>query len=74
MMIVIGISASILGFILGFTVSTVCKKYVGTLRIDQSDPNDSPYLFLEMSEDPRRLLNKKRVNLKVNTQNYISQK
>jgi hypothetical protein len=74
MVIIIGISASILGFILGFIAASIYKKYVGTLRIDQSDPDDSPYLFLEMSEDPRQLLSKKRVNLKVDVRNYISQK
>lgn len=64
----------ICAFILGFTTANVHKKPVGTLRIDQSDPDEAPYLFLELGEDPRILMQKEYVMLKVNPKSYISHK
>lgn len=68
--VVVGICS----FILGFITANVHKKPVGTLRINQSDPDDAPYLFLEMNEDPRVLMQKEYVMLKVNPKSYISHK
>lgn len=44
----------------------------GTLRIENSDP-DGPYLFVELSVDPRELSKHKHVTFKVSTESYISQ-
>ena len=49
------------------------EKPLGTLRIDTSDPDDGPYLFLELSCDPRLIMSQKTVLLKVNTESYLSQ-
>jgi hypothetical protein len=38
---------------------------IGTLRMDTSDPEDGPYLFLELSEDIRELYRKEYVRFKV---------
>lgn len=46
---------------------------IGTLRIDTSDP-DGPFMFLELSKDVDTVASKKYVILKVNLENYISQK
>ena len=64
----------IFGGVLGFLISKAILKEdpVGTLRIDNSDP-DGPYLFLEMRTDPRTLTKRKNVVLKVNAKSYISQ-
>lgn len=40
-------------------------KDVGTLVIDTSDP-DGPYMFLELDVDPRTIINKKHVTLRIN--------
>lgn len=48
-------------------------KTVGTLRIDSSDP-DGPYIFLELSRGVGDIRREEFVNLKVNTDSYISQK
>lgn len=72
MKIVVGVLAFILGFITALVIANLCKKPVGILRVDQSDPDDVPYLFLEMTEDPRVLTQGKYITLKVNMQNYIS--
>lgn len=74
MAIVVAISAFIFGFMIALIIANIHRKPVGTLRIDRSDPDDAPYLFLEMAQDPRVLMQRRYVRLKVNTQNYISHK
>lgn len=71
----------IFGLIIGIVVSALTaivrgfrrRKPIGVLRIDSSDP-DGPYMFLELSEEPRVLMSKKRITLDVKTESYISQK
>jgi hypothetical protein len=62
----------IIGLILGLGGHKVAP--VGTLRIDNSDPEDGPYLFLELSTDPKVLMKEKEVLLKVDTKSYLTQK
>lgn len=50
------------------------KKPVGVLRVDRSDPDDKPYLFLEMNMEPEELLHNKYATFKVNAESYIPQK
>ena len=49
-------------------------KTVGTLRIDRSDPDDAPYIFLELAIDPQVLEHESYINLRVSKENYVSQK
>lgn len=65
-----------MGFLIGGVVIAVVlyEKPVGTLRIDTSDPDEAPYLFLELSESVVKIYDKKQVTFDVNTQNYISRK
>lgn len=49
-------------------------RSVGVLRVDSSDPEDGPYLFLELKSNPQTIIKKKYVTLKVNPNSYISQK
>lgn len=65
------IVSAVIGFIMGIKYH---HKPVGTLRVDQSDPDGGPYLFLEISKDPTKLPNQKYITLKVNVENYISHK
>lgn len=64
------------GVMMGYIIAkiTSCEKPVGVLRVDHSDPDDGPYLFLELSSNPNTLIHDTYVTLKVNTQSYISQK
>ena len=67
----------VVGVIIGGCVvrSTIVKNmYVGTLRVDTSDPADGPYLFLELSKNVDAVMSKKRVVLDVSIENFISQK
>ena len=77
MNIALGIIAMfIVGVFMGYIISrhNSHKEYVGTLRIDNSDPEDGPYLFLELSSNPNTLKQFNYVILKVDARNYISQK
>lgn len=64
-------------FGIGILVGVVCSvivirtKSVGSLRIDTSDPDDSPYLFLELSKDIGDIYKKKYVTMKVNIKSFI---
>ena len=69
---ILSVLTFVLGLILGFRGHKM--KPVGTLRIDTSDPEDGPYLFLELSVDPKILMTEKEVLLQVNSESYISQK
>lgn len=64
------------GFMVGFFILyiTFCLKSVGSLRIDRSDSEDKPYLFLELYKNIECILNKKYVTLKINTKNFIPRK
>lgn len=67
------IVACLIGIIIGCIISKiVCRdKPVGTLRVDISDPDDGPYLFLELSKGVDVIRRKRNVVLKVNTTSYI---
>lgn len=47
---------------------------VGNLRVDQSIPEDGPYLFLELTESVSTILKKKFVVLKVRAEDFIPHK
>lgn len=62
------------GVLLGTIIYAIAVKTasVGTLRIDRSDPEDSPYLFLELEKSINLIASKQYVIMKVNLKNYIS--
>lgn len=65
----------IVGIVIGILFGTlsVRRNIVGLLRVDQSDPDSGPYLFLELSHKGADAIYKKKyVVLKVNIKNYIS--
>ena len=50
-------------------------KPIGSLRVDQSDPDSEPYLFLELDPGGMSDIYKKQsVRLRVKIKNYISHK
>lgn len=65
----------IAGFLAGFLVckGLYMQNEIGTLRIDHSDPDESPYLFLEIT-NARKIMDGKTVTLRVKEEDYISQK
>jgi len=63
------------GLLLGWVISTVISrvKTVDTLRVDTSDPDDGPYMFLELKNTPAMIMQKKYITLKVKLENFLSQ-
>ena len=50
-------------------------KTMGSLRVDRSDPDDAPYLFLELHEPiVDRLVDGEYVTFKVECKDFFSQK
>lgn len=64
------------GVFAGISVTTIIFRafLVGILRIDTSDHNDNPYMFLELSKGISKIVAKKYVILKVNTKNLVPHK
>lgn len=65
-------------FLVGVLVGTVIyglamrHAHVGTLRIDQSDPSEQPYLFLELHKPIHTFAFKSEVRMKVKREDFIS--
>ena len=67
----------LIGVVIGMLVSRFIfrEKPVGSLRVDESDPDSGPYLFLELDPGGANQIHKKqRVSLRVEIKNYISHK
>ena len=71
MEVLIGILCFILGFVMKIFIFRT--KPIGILKVDESDPEDGPYLFLELEVNPNVIKQARTVTLKVDTKNYISQ-
>ena len=65
----------VIGMVIGAIISIVLYRNtsIGDLIVDSSDPDDEPYLFLELSKDIDYIKQKRYIVLKMNTKNYISQ-
>lgn len=64
------------GILIGYILSRFIpkEKPIGTLRVDQSDPDSRAYLFLELTQQGADSIKKKKyVLFKVDFKNYISQ-
>jgi len=66
----------IIGVAIGCAAVLLLTRYrsVGFLRVDQSDPQDGPFLFLELDQDVQSVMSNKYIILQVKVQNYPSQK
>ena len=63
------------GFVGGIAFFLICltARSIGTLRVDQSDPTEQPYLFLELDKPVESVINEKYVLFRVIKKNFISQ-
>lgn len=77
-MVIYIILAFVVGLIIGGVTirvvdETLLSKPVGTLRVDQSDQYDEPYLFLMLhNEDAYDIMKRKQVVLDVEVKDFIS--
>ena len=65
----------LLGFVGGMVFFLIClaARSIGTLRIDQSDPTEPPYLFLDLDKPVESIVKEKYVLFRVVKKNFISQ-
>lgn len=68
--IVIGVLSFVLGCAGAMLVNYISN--VGTLRIDRSDPDETPYFFLEIT-NVKRIKHGRTITMTVREENYISQ-
>ena len=68
------ILAFIVGVIVGSVVAAILfgRKAIGCLRVDQSDKDEAPYLFLELTKNIPTFRHKKFVVMRVKNENFIS--
>ena len=67
--------AVVIGIVVGsLTVLVMGSLSSGNLRIDQSIPEEDPYLFLELTKSVSTILHKKFVILKVRAEDFIPHK
>lgn len=78
---IVTIIVSIIGFFFGCFVGLYNtrkfkdEKTIGTIRVDKSDPDSPPFLFLELySGQSHKLYCSKQVLLDVSLESYIPQK
>ena len=67
---------AVLLFNLGFFARWIFfkNKPIGTIRVDQSDTTEKPYLFLELSNyGMNEILTRDQVTFKVKRENYIKE-
>lgn len=70
-----------IGFAIGSALVIFLKRYVsdskkavGSLRVDQSDPTEPPYIFLELSKPLDKILPQKSIVLRIVVKNYLTRK
>lgn len=74
MEIVIGIFVLAIGALIGFYIGKA-KFYIhpiGDLRIDHSDRDDGPHLFLELDANVPAVLSQKYVAFRVKVEDFVS--
>ena len=64
----------LLGFVGGmaFFLMYLAARSIGTLRVDQSDPAEPPYLFLELDKPVENVVKEKYVLFRVSKKNFIN--
>lgn len=76
---IIGITLFLIGLLFGVALSIVLirglyirKSPIGALRVDHSDPDDGPYLFLELYPGGKEaIMTNRHVVLSVKIEDYI---
>lgn len=67
-------------FIIGILIGSIATNAIyqqartGTLRVDTSDPEDGPYMFLEIDKGVENITSKRYILLKVDLHSYLPHK
>lgn len=70
--LVLGILLGVITGLIGLLVYLALMS-VGTLRVDQSDPMEPPYLFLDLDKPIESFINTKHVLFRISKKNFISE-
>jgi hypothetical protein len=62
----------LIGFFVAFCLFRKKPKHIGTLLVDESDPTDGPYLFLELSAHPEMIKRMTNVTMEVKVKKFVS--
>lgn len=67
------IFAVIVAFAIGILIGAhlVPERPIGDLRVDRSDLDDGPYLFLELDTDVSSIMHKKHVVFRVKVADFV---
>lgn len=68
-LIIVGLIALAAGVLIGMALRR--QRPIGDLRVDHSDPDGGPYLFLELDTDVSAIMRKKHVMLRVKVADFI---
>ena len=72
--IIVSIASLLVGVFIGWIYAKDLKgKSLGVLRVDQSDPYDGPYMFLQ-NVDPDEIMQHKQVLFDVKVEDFVSRK
>ncbi len=72
--IVLAIALGTVAGIVGYEITARIRRRncIGALRMDRSDPDEAPYLFLELDPDGMQKIHRyKTVTLRVRIENYL---
>lgn len=69
LLVLIGVVGGMLGMLI-----CLAARSGGTLRVDQSDPNEAPYLFLDLDKPVEKFMNEKYILFRISKKNFISEK
>lgn len=72
MKIVIALIAVVIGFVIGRI--TKHDRPLGDLRVDRSDPDNGPMLFLELDTDVSTIMRQRYATFRVKVKNYLPHK
>lgn len=64
----------VIGILVGFVWRALVKRepIIGTIHVNKVEPDEPPYMFLELHRGIEDVITKKTVNLKVDTKDYTS--
>lgn len=73
--IIIFLVGILVGIVVGIILGTINehKNAIGNLRVDHSDPDSQPYLFLELKKGVPSVMNERYVTLRVMVKDFVSQ-
>lgn len=71
--VLFGVLAFIIGVFTGFDFGKMKyhQRPIGDLRVDQSDPDSPPHLFLELDENIPAIMSKKSVVFRVKVEDFV---